>query len=137
MKPPSEPGSSGSSSKNKDHDDLLKQFRTYLHLVITAQQTDRTKELKALPGPQIQDYCRELAQLPDNTLARELSAPVTAIIEQINTAAMDFYRPIFQKKVEDPGKTGGTGNDFGAIGFGPGFHLAPAARAGQIPRWSH
>jgi len=88
MKPPSEPGSSGSSSRNKDRDDLLKQFRAYLHLVITAQQTGHTKELKALSGPNMAVYCRELAQLPDNTLAVELSRPVIAVLNQISDVSI-------------------------------------------------
>ena len=65
-------------------DDLLKQFRAYLHLVITAKQTGQGKELKALPGPNMLLYCRVLADMPDINLAGELSAPVTAILDQIS-----------------------------------------------------
>lgn len=90
------------SEADKDREILLKQFRAYLHLVITAGQTVHTKELQVLPGPKMRDYCQMLAKLPDNTLAHELATPLLAILGQINAVAMDFYRPIFQKKVEDP-----------------------------------
>src|ERR1039458_6267663 len=96
---PSEP-----SEADKKRDALLKEFRAYLHLAITAHQTDQAKNLEAMPGPQMRDYCHMLAKLPGNTLARELAAAVGAVLEQLDTAAMDFYRPIFQKKVEDSAK---------------------------------
>ena len=83
---------------------MLKQFRAYLYMAITAHQIGQAKKLEAMPGPQMRDYCHMLAKLPGNTLACELSAAVGAVLEQLDAAAMDFYRPIFQKKVEDPAK---------------------------------
>jgi len=98
MKPqPAEP-----SETDKERDALLKEFRAYLHLVITAGQTTRLKELAALPGPRMRDYCHLLAKWPGNILAGELSAPVVAVLDQLKAVATDFYRPIFQKKVKDP-----------------------------------
>jgi len=83
MKPqPSEP-----SEADKEREILLKQFRAYLHLVITAHQTGQAKQLEALPGPNFMSYCRVLAEMPDNTLASELAAPITAILLQINKIA--------------------------------------------------
>ena len=96
---PSEP-----SETDKEREILLKQFRAYLHLAITAKQTGQDKKLEAMPGPQMRDYCHMLAKLPDNTLARELATPVGAILGQIEAVVMDFFRPIFQKKIEDPAK---------------------------------
>ena len=75
---PSEP-----SEADKERESLLKQFRAYLHLAITARQTGQDKELKAMPGPDMTVYCRALANLPDYTLAQELSSPLTAILDQI------------------------------------------------------
>jgi hypothetical protein len=96
---PSEP-----SEPDKEREILLKQFRAYLHLAITARQTGKDKELEAMPGPQIQDYCRVLAELPDNTLAGELAKPVCTVLKQIDEAAMHFYRPLYHKQIEDPAK---------------------------------
>jgi len=93
---PSEP-----SEPDKEREILLKQFRAYLHLAITAKQTDQDKEFKAMPGPQIQDYCRVLAELPDNTLAGELWHPVRAILEQIDKAALYCRRRLIHKQVKD------------------------------------
>ena len=63
---------------------MLKQFRAYLHLAITAKQTDQGKKLEAIPGPNTLTYCLELAELTDNTLARELAWPVVAVLDQIS-----------------------------------------------------
>ncbi|MGD1090140.1 MAG: hypothetical protein ABR955_15655 [Verrucomicrobiota bacterium] len=79
--PPSPP--SDEDKENKKRDDLVKQFRAYLHLVITAKQNGQDKNLEAWDGPRMQDYCRALTQLPENTLAWELSRPLVAIIDQI------------------------------------------------------
>jgi hypothetical protein len=80
MKPqPSEP-----SEADKEREILLKQFRAWLHLAITAKQTRQDKELEAMPGPNLMTYCRALSKLPDNTLASELAAPITAILQQIS-----------------------------------------------------
>ena len=64
MKPqPSEP-----SEADQEHEILLKQFRAYLHLVITAKQTGQDKELEALPGPNMMAYCMELAKVVPDTI---------------------------------------------------------------------
>jgi hypothetical protein len=79
MKPqPSEP-----SEPDKEREILLKQFRAYLHLTITAKQTGQDKQLEAMPGPNMMVYCKELAELPDTNLAWELASPVVAILDQI------------------------------------------------------
>jgi hypothetical protein len=85
-----------------ERDALLKEFRAYLHLVITAKQTGQEEQLAALPGPNLISYCRALAGMPDNTLAGELAGPVLALFKQIDEAAMHFYRPLYQKKISDP-----------------------------------
>jgi hypothetical protein len=77
--PPSEP-----PEADQKRDALLKQFRAHLHLVITARQTGQAKQLAAMPGPDLMSYCLPLAELPDHTLASELAAPVTAILDQIS-----------------------------------------------------
>jgi len=83
MKPqPSEP-----SEADKEREILLKQFRAWLHLVITAHQTGQKKQLEAMPGPNTLTYCRALSKLPEYTLAAELSRPVTAVLEQISHVA--------------------------------------------------
>jgi hypothetical protein len=79
---------------DKEQELLLKQFRAHLHLAITVKQTGQDKQLEAMPGPKTRDYCRALAELPDNTLAAELARPVLAILNQIDEAAMYFHRPL-------------------------------------------
>jgi hypothetical protein len=79
---PSEP-----SEADKEREILLKQFRAYLHLAITAKQTGQEKQLEAMPGPNLMTYCMELAKLPDNTLSWELSRPVVAMLEQLADVA--------------------------------------------------
>src|SRR5471030_3105010 len=81
------PQSSEPAETNKERDALLKQFRAYLHLAITAKQTGQDKQLEAMPGPNMMTYCRELAELPGNTLAWELAVPVTAMLDQISKLA--------------------------------------------------
>jgi hypothetical protein len=75
------------SEAYKEREILLKQFRAYLHLAITAKQTRQDKELKAMPGPNMMTYCRALAELPEYTLAQELSHPVLAVLDQISHVA--------------------------------------------------
>lgn len=67
----------------KEREALLKEFRAYLHLVITAHQTGQAKKLEAMDGPNLMTYCRALAEWPDNTLASELAVPIMAILQQI------------------------------------------------------
>ena len=98
------PESSPPTEMDKEREILLKQFRAYLHLAITAKQTGQDKALEALPGPNTSSYCRVLAELPDNTLASELAKPVQAILDQIDDAAMHFYRPLYHKQIADPAK---------------------------------
>ena len=93
------PKSSPPVEANKEQDALLKQFRAYLHLVITAQQTGRTRKLKTLPGPQLHDYCGALAHRPDNMLAGELAQPVVAILDQMSELARG-YEEILRRKDE-------------------------------------
>jgi hypothetical protein len=76
---PSEP-----SETDKEREILLKQFRAYLHFAITAHQIGQAEKLKAMPGPNMTVYCKELAKLPDNTLAIELATPVTSILYLIS-----------------------------------------------------
>ena len=85
------------SETDKKRDALLKQFRAHLHLAITAKQTGQDKQLEAMPGPRMQDYCMELAELPDNTLAIELAAPVTAILNQINNLSQTCENTLRRK----------------------------------------
>ena len=77
------PQPSNSSEAAKEREILLKQFRAYLHLAITAKQTGQEKQLEAMPGPNLLTYCEALAKLPDNTLAGELAAPVMAMLNQL------------------------------------------------------
>ncbi|HEX5219818.1 MAG TPA: hypothetical protein VFZ59_09645 [Verrucomicrobiae bacterium] len=63
-------------SKPLSPEDLVKEFRAYLHLAITAGQMGQSQQLKTLPGPWIGDYCRALAKLPGNKLAGELAGSV-------------------------------------------------------------
>ena len=66
MKPqPSKP-----SEADKERENLLKQFRAYLHLAITAKQTGQDKQLEAMPGPNMLTYCRALAELPGQYAGR-------------------------------------------------------------------
>jgi hypothetical protein len=75
------------SETDKEREILLKQFRAFLHLAITAKQTGQNKQLKAMPGPDTLTYCMELADLPDNQLAAELAAPIMALLLQIGEVA--------------------------------------------------
>jgi hypothetical protein len=76
---PSEP-----SKADQEREILVKQFRAYLHLAITAKQTRQDKELEALPGPNMTGYCMELAKLSVNPLTWELAAPVIAVLDLIS-----------------------------------------------------
>jgi len=84
------------------HQGLIDNFRAYLQTVITAEQYGQSARLDALPGAKTVNYCRSLATLPDNTLAAELAKPVWAMLEQINQAATEFYRPLYHKQIKDP-----------------------------------
>jgi hypothetical protein len=72
----------GPSEADKEREILLKQFRAYLHLAITAKQTGQEKQLEAMPGH------NTLAGLPDNKLAAELAWPVVAVLAQISEASI-------------------------------------------------
>ena len=73
---------------------LLKEFRAYLHLAITAKQTGQEKQLEAMPGPNMLTYYRVLAELPEYTLAQELSRSVEAVLNQISHVAKYLRRHI-------------------------------------------
>lgn len=75
------------SEADKERENLLKEFRAYLHLAITAHQTGQARQSEALSGPKMITYWRALAELPEYTLAAELSRPVTAVLEQISHVA--------------------------------------------------
>src|ERR1039458_10329200 len=92
---PSEP--SEPSEADKEREILLKQFRAYLHLAITAKQTGQDKELEAMPGPNTMTYCMELAELPDTDLAWELSRPVVAILDQIKDVSIPCENTLRRK----------------------------------------
>ncbi len=79
-----QPQPSTPSAADQEREILLKQFRAYLHLAITAEQTGQAKQLEALPGPNLMSYCLALAELPDNGLAHELAAPLIGILRQIS-----------------------------------------------------
>jgi hypothetical protein len=81
---------------------LLNSFRAYLQVVVTAGQFSKTAKLSTLPGSKTANYCLSLAKSEDNSLARELAAPVLAILHEINKTAMQFYRPLYQKTIKDP-----------------------------------
>jgi hypothetical protein len=83
---------------------LVDAFRAYLHTVITAHQYGKQANLQAMPGPKTRDYCAALAKLPGNSLAAELAAPINALINEIDEAAMTFYRPLYQNLIKDPAK---------------------------------
>src|ERR1700743_918324 len=95
---------SQSSKKTETHENLVNAFRAYLQTVITAEQFGQRARLSALPGAKTVNYCASLAKTTDNTLARELAAPVWAILGEINGAAIDFYRPLYHKTLKDPAK---------------------------------
>ena len=62
---------------------LLKDFRAYLHLVMTAGQTGQKAKLAGLPGPKLDGYCLAMAKLPDNQLAKELAKAVCPVAEAV------------------------------------------------------
>jgi hypothetical protein len=92
------------SKKSEAQEQLVTAFRAYLQTVITAEQFGVKDRLHAIPGAKTVNYCASLAKADDNTLARELAAPVWAILEEIKKTAMDFHRPLYQKTVKDPTK---------------------------------
>jgi hypothetical protein len=71
----------------RQRDIALRQFRAHLHLAITARQTGRDQEFKALPGPKSLTYCRALAKLPGPTLTAELAQPIRAVLCQMQSVA--------------------------------------------------
>jgi hypothetical protein len=86
------------------HEDIKNPFRAFLQTAITAEQFGQRSNFAAIPGAKAANYCVSLAELPDNALARELAAPVWAILREIEQSAMLFYRPLYHKKVTDPKK---------------------------------
>jgi len=82
--------------------DAIDSFRTWLQTVITAGQFGQNERLPRLPRSKTPMYCRSLAGLPDNALAKELSVPVLAVLDQIEHAAAIFERAL---PPERPGAT--------------------------------
>ncbi len=95
-----EDGVSPPSAADQQRNELLKDFRAWLHLAITASQTGHAGKLPAMPGPIVMGWCRKLAKMPDHALASELSCSVTAILKQIHNVALVLYQPIFRKMVK-------------------------------------
>ena len=75
------------SQPDRQRDLVVRQFRTHVHLAVTAWQTKNKLKFPALPGPDSLTYCQALAQFPDHVLAGELTEPVDAILEQIYSVA--------------------------------------------------
>jgi hypothetical protein len=93
------------SKQAETQENLKNSFRAYLQTAITAEQFGQRSSFAALPGAKTIDYCAALAKMSENNeLARELAAPVWAILKEINDATMFFYRPLFQKVIEKPEK---------------------------------
>jgi len=93
-----------SKKSTERQEELVNAFRAYLQTTITAEQFGQRAQLSALPGAKTANYCLSLAELNDNILARELAAPVNAILEQIQEAIIDFSRPLYHKTIHDPKK---------------------------------
>jgi len=70
-------------------DITIRQFRAYLHLAITACQTDRDKEFAKLPGPNSLTYCRTLAEMPGKKMAGVLACPINAVLDQMRSVARE------------------------------------------------
>jgi hypothetical protein len=83
---------------------LINEFRAYLQIVITAEQSGQRARLSQLPGAKTANYCMSLAQSEENILARELTAPFRAVVKQIKEAIIDFSRPLYHKTVKDSKK---------------------------------
>jgi hypothetical protein len=94
------PTPSDSSDDKLNQEALIRQFRAHLHLAITARQTGQSKQFKELPGPHTETYCRALANLPDNTLAGELAAPIMAILNEISRASAPFQATLLRNDEE-------------------------------------
>ena len=129
---PSEP-----SETDKEREILLKQFRAYLHLAITAKQTGQDKEFRGHARPQDAGLLPHARQIARQHAGAGIGNAGRAILEQIDAVVKRFSPSHFSEKSRRPGKAGGIGSDSGAIGFGPGFHLAPGADDGQLPCRSH
>ena len=84
--------------------DLIQNFRTYLHVVITAAQTGQSAKLEQLAGPTLAGYSLALAKLPDNALAREISRPAVAMVKAIEEATIQFFAPIHHNLEMDPAR---------------------------------
>ena len=90
----------------KQREIALRQFRAYLHLAITARQTGREKELKALPGPDSLAYCQALARRPGNLLIDELAHPVNALLAQLRAVAYACEARLAPGSPGPPAKSG-------------------------------
>jgi hypothetical protein len=81
---------------------LISSFRSYLQLVITADQMGERVNLSQRLGPITPSSCRALAKMPGYTLASELGAPVLAILEQINKITLHCDVFITLNEGKDP-----------------------------------
>ena len=70
-----------------EQQNLITNFRTYLHVVMTAGQTGQTAELTTPPGPTLAGYGLDMAKLPQNRLAWELGKAVNSLTEAVFGAA--------------------------------------------------
>ena len=78
--------------------DVIDSFRAWLQTVITAGQFGQNQRLPRPPRSQTPNYCRSLAKLPDNALAKELAAPALAVLDQIDYAASIFQGALPPKR---------------------------------------
>jgi hypothetical protein len=80
---PMNPQTTEPTELQQERDAFLKQFRAYLHLLITAHQTGQAGQIQAMPGPDLLTYCRQLVDWPGHRLADELAKPLTAILQEL------------------------------------------------------
>lgn len=92
------------TNKSNAHTQLVNAFRAYLQTVTTAEQFKVSERLRLLPGAKTVNYCAWLTEGGENSLARELAAPVCAILKEIEAAAIYYYRPLYQKALKEPEK---------------------------------
>jgi hypothetical protein len=103
MKPPNHHNCQSKRNTNAAAEsDAIDSFRGWLQTAITDGQYDQNGRPPRQPRSKTPNYCRSLANVPDNALARELAAPVLAVLDQIEYAAA-----IFQRAVTDRTASGG------------------------------
>jgi len=82
--------------------DVIDSFRGWLQTAITAWEYGQNGGPSKQPRSKTPNYCRSLANLPDNALARELAAPVLAVLDQIEYAAALFQRAVPNRAASVP-----------------------------------